>query len=285
MVDRKFNLLRILRLFILYAKMDLAWLLRDTKICLLAISADFISNIAAVTGVFMLAWRFNGVGGMDRYEVLFMLGYVTSVTGLFQLFFANCNTGHISRRIGRGQVEHMLIQPLPMPLQLVTEGFIPVSGSSNLISGTIIIITAISNLIIQVNVLWVALLIASLTISVAIILGLSYLFSSMAFYAPVQAEEISTYVIDDFTGELGKYPLSGMSTAIQAVLVTILPAGLLGWFPSLALLGKTPLQLPAYYPLLVAAALFFVTSKLFKKGLNHYVKTGANRYSAVGHRR
>ena len=285
MEDRRFRLRRIFRLYRLYAIMDLAWLLRDTKTCLLAVSADFISNIAAVTGVFMLAWRFNGVGGMNRYEVLFMLGYVTAVTGLFQLFFANCNTGHISRRIGRGQLEHMLIQPIPMPVQLLTEGFIPVSGSSNLVSSVIIITVAVSNLKLQVNVLWVAMLIASLIISLAIILGLSYMFSSAAFYAPVQAEEISTYVIDQFTGELGKYPLSGMAPAIQAVLVTILPAGLLGWFPSLALLDKTPLQLPSYYPLLVAAALFFVATSLFRKGLIHYVKTGANRYSAVGHRR
>lgn len=285
MEDKFLYLRRMLRLYGLYAKMDLAWLLRDTKVCLLAVSADFISNIAAVTGIFMLAWRFNGVGGMNKFEVLFMLGYVTAVTGLFQLVFANCNTGHVSRRIGRGQIEHMLIQPVPMPVQLLTEGFIPVSGSSNLISSAVIITVAVSNLQLQVSVLWVALLIASLIISLAIVLELSYLFSSAAFYAPVQAEEISTYVIDQFTGELGKYPLSGMASGIQAILVTILPAGLLGWFPSLALLGKTPLQLPAYYPLLIAAVLFFVAATLFRKGLNHYVKTGANRYSAVGHRR
>ena len=107
MVDKKMSFTKFIRLYVLYAKMDLAWFLRDTKFCLLAICADFISNIAAVTGIFLLAYRFDGVGDMDKFEVLFMMGYVTVITGVFQTFFSGCNTGHISRRIGRGQFEHI----------------------------------------------------------------------------------------------------------------------------------------------------------------------------------
>lgn len=264
--------------------MDLAWLLRDTKFFLLAVIADFLSNIAAVTGVFLLAWRFNGVGGMDKFEVLFMLGYVTTCTGIFQTFFANSNTGHISRRIGRGQIEHMMIQPLPLPIQLITEGFIPVSGSSNMIAGAIIIGVAVKNLGFQPSLGWVGLLLLHLLTTILILLFLSYLFSSAAFYAPVQAEEISTHVLDS-TGILSTYPLSGMALVIQIPLITIIPAGLLGWFPTLALLGKPPLGFPSFYPMLMAAILYVLAYIAFTKGLKHYVKTGTNRYSAVGHRR
>ncbi len=278
------RLKQLLRLYGLYAKMDLAWLMRDTKFFLLAVIADFLSNIAAVTGVFLLAWRFNGVGGMDKYEVLFMLGYVTTCTGIFQTFFANSNTGHISRRIGRGQMEHMLIQPLPLPIQLITEGFIPVSGSSNLISGAIIIGVAVKNLGFQPSLGWVGLLLLHLLTTILILLFLSYLFSSAAFYAPVQAEEISSHVLDS-TGILSTYPLSGMALVIQIPLITIIPAGLLGWFPTLALLGKPPLGFPSFYPMLMAAILYILAYIAFTKGLKHYVKTGTNRYSAVGHRR
>ncbi len=284
MEDKNFSFSSFIKLYGLYAKMDLAWFLRDTKFCLMAIFADFISNIAAVTGVFMLAWQFDGVGGMNKFEVLFMLGYVTVITGIYQTFFSNCNIGHISRRIGRGQIEHMLIQPLPLPIQLLTEGFIPVSGSSNIISGNIIIFIALSNLGISITWWWLLSLVGNMVVTISIILSLSYMFSSAAFYAPVQAEEISTYVIDT-TSSLSVYPLSGMSLAIQIPLITIFPSGLLGWFPSLALLGKSPLNLPFFYPIIIAIILFFITYKLFKKGLSYYVKTGSNRYSAVGHRR
>ncbi|MDF2685723.1 MAG: hypothetical protein K0S55_904, partial [Clostridia bacterium] len=205
----KITFKRYLKLYTVYAKMDFAWLMRDTGSAVLAIISDLVSNISAISGVFLLALRFGGIGGMDKYEVLLMLAYTSMITGVFQLFFSGNNTGHISRRIGRGQFEHMLIQPIPLRMQLLTEGFIPFSGSSNLITGIVIICIAISKLNITLTWWWVLSLIGNLIISMVIIIALSYLSSAVTFYAPVQAEEISSYVID-MTEQLSTFPLSGM---------------------------------------------------------------------------
>lgn len=275
---------RILRLYALYAKMDLAWLLRDRTFAVLAILADVTSNLSAVTGVFLLAWRFDGIGGMSKYEVLFMLAYTTIITGIFQTFCSGCNVGHISRVIGRGQLEHMFIQPMPLPMQLVTSGFIPFSGSSNLISGAVIMIIAAVNLGIVLPWWWILSLAGNLFVTMALILGQSYLASGLTFYAPVQAEEISSYVIDSF-GYISTFPLSGMPLYLQLPLVTIIPTGLLAWFPTLALFGKAPLNIPQWYPLLFAALLWAAAVYFFRKGLKYYVKKGINRYHSMGHRR
>jgi ABC-2 type transport system permease protein len=106
----------------------------------------------------------------------------------------------------------------------------------------------------------------------------------MAFYAPVAAEEISSYVIDS-TSYISSFPLSGMPNYLQISLTTLIPAGLMAWFPSLILLGKPPLNIPVYYPLVFAIILSVIATILFKKGLNYYVKKGSNRYSTAGHRR
>jgi ABC-2 type transport system permease protein len=283
-VDKKLRIKQIFKLYGFYAKLDLAWLLRDTKYAIMAITADTISSIASVSGIFLLAMRFNGVGGMDKYEVLFMLGYVTMLTGLFQLFFSMNNVGHISRRIGRGQLSHMFIQPLPMSVQLTTEGFIPFTGSSNFACSIVIIIVALTKLGISPPLWWITSFVFNVLISISIILCQSYLFSCAAFYAPVACEEIATIVIDEL-GSLGNYPLSGMPKWISTPLITILPYGLLGWFPSMVLLGKSPFNLPHLYPVVVAGVLFILAYFVFKKGFNHYVKTGSNRYSSMGHRR
>jgi len=264
--------------------MDLAWLLRDRTFAILAIFADMISNLSSVTGVFLLAWRFDGIGGMSRFEVLFMLAYATIITGIFQTFCSGGNTGHISRRIGRGQLEHMFIQPMSLPSQLATEGFIPFSGSSNLISGIIMMIIATANLGIPLPWWWVLSLISNLMVTFAIILGNSYLASSLTFYAPVQAEEISSYVIDAF-GHISTFPLSSMPLRLQIPLITFIPTGLLAWFPTLALFGNAPFNLPAWYPLLFAMVLWVIAMYFFRKGLNYYVKKGINRYHPMGHRR
>ena len=279
------NFRKFLGLYVLYARMDLEFLTRDVRLSLMAIAADVLSNIAAVSAIFLLAWRFDGVGGMSRWDVLFMLGYVTCVTGLYQLFFSSSNTGHISRRIGRGQVDHMLIQPLPLTVQLATEGFMPFTGSQNLLFGIGITAWALRSMGRSINALWLLGLAGYLLVSIAIIVGLSYLFSSLAFRWQIAFEEISSTVVDDLTGVLSNYPLSGMPLFVQWTLITVVPAGLLGWFPACALLGKTPLGLPVFYPFVVAAVVWVLAAFAFRKGLRYYVKTGSNRYSSGGHRR
>jgi ABC-2 type transport system permease protein len=274
---------KMIKLYRLYAKMDLSWFLRDTRFCITVILADLVSNFTAVTGIFLLAWSFDGISGMSKYEVLFMLGYITLIKGAIVIFFANCNTGHISRRIGRGQLDHMMIQPLPMPVQLLTEGFVPVSGNSNFISGIIIIVTAVMKLGIDIKWWWILSVIGNVFFTVSIIIFLSYLFSSLAFYAPVEAEEISSYVMDSLE-RLNIFPLSGMPKYFKIILITVFPAGLIGWFPTMSLLGKPPLNLPVIFPALVAGILFILAVIFFRKGLMHYVKIGSNRYSSLGHR-
>lgn len=280
----KYGIRRFLELYKLYAKMDLSWLLRDRLFAILTICCDIISNISSITGIYLLAWRFGGIGGMNRYEVLLMLAYTTLVTGIYQTFFSSCNTGHISRRIGRGQLEHMFIQPLPMPVQLLAEGFIPFTGSSNILTGSVIMCIALSKLNVQVTWWWILSLVGNLLITVVIIVASSYLASSVTFVYPVQAEEISTFVVDTI-GSLSEFPLSGMPKVVQFPLLTVIPAGLLGWFPTLALLGKPPLGLPTYYPLAITLILSVAAAYLFRKGLNYYVKKGINRYLSYGHRR
>ena len=284
MADNRITPGRFLRLYALYGKMDLAWFLRDTKFAILGIFADIIANFSAIGSIFLLAWKFDGVGGMSKYEVLFMLGYTTLVTGIFTTLCANGNTGHISRRIGRGQMDHMMIQPLPLPVQLLVDGFIPFTGSSNLWSGLLVIAVSVHMIGITLPWWWIFSLIANLFITITIILSQSYIYSTAAFYAPAAAEEIASTVID-LQGNLSQYPLSGMPLKLQISLIAVFPAGLLGWFPTLVLLGRAPLNLPSVFPALMAVVLFITAQFVFRKGLKHYVKSGSNRYLSRGFRR
>ena len=273
----------IVKLLAISAKMDLAWLLRDTKYAILGICGDVVNNAAVVSGVFLIASRFGGIGDMSADEVLFMMAYSTLVTGIF-IMFGSSNNIHISRIIGRGQLEHLFIQPLPLSVQLSTCGFAPFTGGSNFAIGIVLMVVALGRLDIQITFAWVASLVAYLTATLATIVARSYLVSSMAFYAPVAAEEISTTAIED-TWFLSTFPLSGMPVFIQAPLITILPEGLMAWFPSLCLLGRPPLNLTAYYPMAYALLISLAASYLFRRGMNHYVQKGSSRYVPYGFRR
>ena len=123
---------RMLRLLGLYASMDLLYVARGPQTAIPYYLSEIVVGLSAVTATFLLAERFDGIGPWTKPQVLFLLGYALLVRGLIDTFFGY-NVAFISRRIGRGQLDHMLVQPLPLWMMLLTEGFSPVGATSSLL--------------------------------------------------------------------------------------------------------------------------------------------------------
>jgi ABC-2 type transport system permease protein len=273
---------RIFRLWALYARMDVMWFFKDFKNFAVCTITDLIINLASVTGVWLLSERFAGIGSLGRPQILFMLGYSLTVSGIHNMFF-NWNISHISRRIGRGQLDHVLIQPQPLWMSLLTEGFIPASGSIVLVTGAGFLTYASVQLGWIGNAAGILLLPAGLLLSTAVNLSYSFLWGCIAFYAPVAAEEVCTSIMDLFSG-LRHFPLGGLGKIAQALLVSILPVGLCAWYPAVAFTTGRMLA-GVGVMLAVTVILVTVTAILFGKGMEHYVQVGSYRYHDRGHRR
>ena len=273
----------IFRVWRQYAKMDLLWLLRDTRYCLLYFFTDAVEAVASVSAVLLISQRFGGLGGMTFDELLFLCGYAVLTDGIIMLFFSGSNVSYISRIIGRGQLDHMLIQPVPLWAQMLTDGFVPFSGGSKLLCGIALTAAAVGRLGLSVTPVWLCVLLFSLLCSVVLILSVVFVVSGTAFYAPAAAEEIAGVVHELFSGTK-YYPLSGLAKKSAAAFCSVIPVGLAAWFPAGTLLGKTPAGLPA--ALLPASAAVWAAAAIFifKKGMHHYEKYGSNRYSGFGHR-
>ncbi|MBR0387692.1 MAG: ABC-2 family transporter protein, partial [Clostridia bacterium] len=202
--------------------------------------------------------------------------------GLCYMLFGGFNVLHISRRIGRGQVDHMLIQPRPLIVQLLTEGFMPVSGSGGFLIGILLTILAWTRLHLEVMLLRGALLLLYMLCHILLTLGQSFLFGSAAFWTPVASEELSTLILD-LNGQLGRFPLSGLPRWLLSLLYTVLPVGLLAYLPSLALLGRLTGAALAL-PVCAAAAFVLAAAVCFRAGMRHYLQNSCNRYKGMGHR-
>lgn len=283
------NAKTMVRFFQLYAKLDLLWFLRDTRYCLLYMASDLICLLCSMAGIFLLSQRFGGLGGMERQEILFMLGYATIVDGIYLLFFVGNNTGMISRIIGRGQLDHAMIQPAPLWIQLLTQGFSPVSGNSTLLFGIGITIYAVYCLKLMVSPVWIFFLILNAVASCLIILAVIYLVSCLAFYAPAAAEEIAQSGLDLFQAKT--YPLGGFSSKNRLLFTIFIPVGMGAWYPSKGLLEFATAKVPAYtgyFTLLVvpvlATVFVTITTIVFQKGITYYATCGSPRYSGFGHR-
>jgi len=278
----KVTIKRVLRLYGISAKMDLAWLLRDSKYAVVMIITDIIQNVGMVAGMFLIAARFGGIGGMSTDEVLFMTAYSSLITGIIMVFGASNNI-MVSCIIGRGQMEHKFLQPLPLTIQMLTCSFLPFTGAGSFITGIVLMVISLGRLHLHITIFWLLSLLAYQIATLTIIVARSYLASSLTFYAP-STEDLSQTIMMD-TWFLSTFPLSGMPKFIQFPLLTIMPEGLMAWFPALCLLGKPPMGFTAYYPMLFALVIAFIATYFFRKGMNYYVHKGSNRYVPWGFRR
>ncbi|WP_235839287.1 ABC-2 family transporter protein [Clostridium sp. Marseille-P2415] len=283
------NLKTLLRLYRQYAKMDLLWFLRDTRYFLLQLLSDTVSGVCTIAGVCLLSASFRNFSGMNREEILFMMGYSVFIDGIYMMFFIGNNTSMVSRIIGRGQLDHIMIQPVPLWAELLAQGFSPFSGSPMLAFGTALTWYGAVRASIVMSPGWILLFLVYGTCSCLIILSFLYLLSCTAFYAPAAAEEIAMVGRDLFSS-LKTYPLGNMNAAVKGIFLTVIPIGLTAWFPSVLLLragreGVSSLDFPSalYVPaasaILLAAAILF-----FRKGMKHYARYGSPRYTGFGHR-
>jgi ABC-2 type transport system permease protein len=270
---------RLLRLWGLYARLDLLLLTRDLKSFVVWTLSDTITNLASVTGMLFLAARFQGIGVWSQPQIVFMLGYAALVEGLGGLFF-NYNVLHISRRIGRGQLDHLLIQPQPLWMALLTDGFSPAFAVPMMAPGIGMLLWAVPKLTRPMSFPALAL---NLIASMVVLLGFQFLWGCLAFSAPRAAEEINTSTLD-LMNQLKQYPLNGAGSLLRFGLMTLLPVGFLAWIPCRALLGMDGSDWGIYKTPLAAVVFGLLAALAFGKGMRYYARIGSQRYSDLGHR-
>ncbi len=274
------------RLWGAQARIDALVLLRGPRVALSWYAADLLIAGSGVTATFLLAARFDGIGGWSEREVLFMLGFALAARGLLD-FFCGWNVAFVSRKIGRGQLDHTLLQPQPLPVALLLEGFAPVTGSPALLAGIGLLTFASVRLGIEPGPGWLALLALNLLAAAVIMLAFAYAWGSLAFFAPRGAEEINSQTMR-LIEQLRVFPLDGVPRVLRVGMLTVVPAGLAAWLPSGALLGKTPGAWGAVGALvtpLCAVAFAGLAVWIFRRGLLHYGRTGSVRYLDYGFRR
>jgi ABC-2 type transport system permease protein len=263
------------------ARMDLLVMLGSKGQALIWAVSDLVTYGAGIAAVLLLAERFDGLAGWTQPQLTFLVGYSGTVGGMSVLFF-NYNIGAISRRIGRGQLDHTLLQPRPLLLALLTEGFSPVQATAVLTPSAALLLFGASIAKLDISAAFTARLLVSLLSSLVVVTAGSMTVGALAFWAPRGAEEISPRATRLL--HLTELPLDPAPLLLRGALLTAVPAGFVAWFPAAALLGRVRPSLWLLTPLaaVVAAA---VATLVFRKGLRHYEHTGSSRYSTFGHRR
>ena len=276
------TLRRLLRLWRLYAWLDFMWVTRSFEKFAVYYLGDAIINATAISSTLLLAARFDGLGPWSKAQVMFMLGYAAMTTGVLEIF-CGYNVLYIGRRLGRGQFDHTLLQPQPIWMALLTDGFNPFGASSAFLTGVGLTLWASRSLTVTVNPGWLALCVCNLLASATIVLSVAFFWGSLAFFAPRATEEINTPLIRMFD-QLKLFPLDGLSGVMLSGLLTVVPVGFVAWYPCRALLGHAPAWYAVWTTPLAAALFALLAVTMFRRGMHHYECVGSSRYRDMGHR-
>ena len=276
------TLRRLWQLWRLYAWMDYLWLTRSFEKFAVYYLGDVIINAAALSSILLLAERFDGLGPWSKPQLIFMLGYAAMATGLLAIF-CGYNVLFIGRRLGRGQFDHTLLQPQPLWMALLTDGFNPFGASGTFLTGLGLTLWAGRALPIPITLGWLALCMGNLLASALVVLAVSFFWGSLAFFTPRAAEEINTPLMAFFE-QLKLFPLDGLSGSMLNGLLTIMPVGLVAWYPCRALLGLAPAWYAVWVTPLAAVLLALLALAMFRRGMQHYARIGSGRYRDMGHR-
>ncbi|HUR50011.1 MAG TPA: ABC-2 family transporter protein [Acidimicrobiales bacterium] len=273
---------RLMALWGTYARMNLVLLMRSKQQFVTYIVGDLLARAGTIAAVLLLAERFEGIGGWSQAELMFLLGYGLMVSGVEMLFFSY-NVSAISRRIGRGQLDHSLLQPQPLWVTFVTEGFAPLDALALMLPAALMMGVPVLGGAVALTPSFPLLLAGSLVASTVVLVAFNFLFGAVAFWAPQGAEELSP-AATGLLQSLKIFPLDIAGPALRTLLTSVVPAGFLAWMPATALLGRSgPSALAATF--VAAAAVATIATFTFQKGLTRYGKTGSQRYSEFGHRR
>ncbi len=281
-VEYMHRLTRLLNLWRIHAWLDYMFATRSLRVFAINYISDGVLALASVSSTLLLTARFDGIGPWHPPQILFMLGYAMTVTGVLATMFGY-NVLYIGRRLGRGQLDHLLIQPQPLWMALLTEGFNPFEGSISLLTGVAMLGWGLMRLQLPLTIGWVAVLLISLVASALVMLAFNFIWGSLAFWAPHGAEEINTPLIEMFAQMKG-YPLDGLGLLMINSLLFGLPVGFVAWLPCRALLGLSTQPIDLLSTPLAALLFGIIAVLVFQRGLRHYMNVGSRRYHNMGHR-
>jgi ABC-2 type transport system permease protein len=271
-----------LRLLGAGARLNAARILRTREQAVIHTATDFVWHSGALLAPVLVAARFGHVAGWPTAAVVFMLAYGAAVASVLDAL--GDTTFYLSRRIGRGQLDHYLVQPQPLWRAVLTDGFTPFDFWPVLALGLGLMAWSAARLHVVASPGWVALLAVNLVASIAVQTAFLYAWGALAFWAPRGAEDVSS-AASNLLGQV-VFPLDAVPRPLRVALVTVVPSGLLSWLPARALLGiGGAAAIDAWITPLAAVVLGVAAALIFRRGLRTYLKTGSRRYSDDGHRR
>jgi ABC-2 type transport system permease protein len=234
----------------------------------LGIGASLFLQAAGLGSLWVVINQSPDLAGWSGTQVALLFGLTTAVQGLGELFFNQIWL--VPVHIIRGQIDRLLVYPVKsLPFYLLTFPDLHAFGN---IGGGILIYCVASWRLGQPW--WAyALLPYWLLCGCLIHSSILVLCGSMAFL--IKGQRAQQFFVANALLQATRYPLTVFPSALQFILLFIVPFGVINYLPMGWALGKESFLAALAAPAVAAAACVFAAFKAWNYGLSKYESTGS----------
>lgn len=259
-----------LYLYVEFFKMDVKRIL-SYKLDFLIGNMGYLLDTFTTLFILLITLNYTDlIGGFSLYQILFLYGFLTLTSALWEFFFVT--TLEVPYLIQTGELDLFLLRPLNILYQFVIFQ-LDEEALFELITGVVIVIFSLYNLDIAINYMFIVKFIL-FTISAVLVREAIYLaLVSISFFS-ITNDGIKSVLWQVY--QLANYPINIYPFFIKVVLI-IIPFALVGYFPVVNLLNtQGALNLETLLLILFGPLVLIVVYKtIWIFGLKKYQSTGS----------
>lgn len=234
-----------------------------------SLMAAFI-NVVEFLLVAILLDKFGNIKGWSLYEV----GYLYSVLILSKSIYRSLasDVHHIERYLVSGEMDQLLIRPIPILLALMTQNFTIMLGE--FLQGIIILVISMQGLFAagQITVASIPLTVLIILSGAVVLFTIGLVSATMGFWI-TRVRDLQN-ITEDASHTAARYPLLIYPKWLQLLLVSILPVGLVNYIPSLYILRGQYGPWVLVLTTALAAFALWLGLRFWRMGLSKYQSTG-----------
>ena len=224
------------------------------------------------TGLLFLYVIFQNIPSLDGFtinEILLMYGLSLIPKGIDHLFFDNIWL--LPRYVRQGGMDRYLLRPINALYVFLIERFQP-DAFGEIILGTFLVITTISNLQLSIGLVQMLVILLTLFLGIFIYTGLKLATASTSFWLKNSYPLIQvTYNLSDFM----KYPITIFPKVMQIILTFVIPFALVSFYPTMFLLERIGIAEMVLHIVFITAGIVSLGLFVWHKGLKHYESAGS----------
>jgi ABC-2 type transport system permease protein len=203
----------------------------------LGILGTVLRHLAGFVFIWAVFRQLPEVEGWTLWEMVFLYALAIIPLGLVEIFYDG--PWLLTRLVNDGELDRLLLRPLPAALQVVTQ-ISSIHGLGSVALGTVLLVKAISELNLALAPWQYAFVGACLVGSTLLIGSLNFLVQCVAFWEPTTTQSLPL-LVHEMTA-LARFPLTLYDSLVRALITWVLPFAFISYYPGTVLLGRPEAQ-------------------------------------------